>query len=139
MKKCACGCGISIPKINKKGKFAKFVHGHNNRNIKWPLEIREKVSKSLREWYKDADKDTLKNRYHKISISNQGKKPSEGSFIKGHSTWNKGKVGYLAGKTNPNWKGGRAFMNGYWFIRVATGKYKKKARIVMGEYLKKDL
>ena len=31
LKFCDCGCGNTIPEINKKGKNAKFVKGHNMR------------------------------------------------------------------------------------------------------------
>ena len=31
---------------------------------------------------------------------------NNGSFQKGHPTWNKGLKGYMAGSTNSNWKGG---------------------------------
>ena len=142
MKLCECGCGTSIPNINKKGKSAKFVHGHNNRGIVWPKEIRDKVSSSLRGWYKQ-NKNSLqyKNRLIKIGNGNRGKVVSDTTKekLKGRIPWNKGVIGFMAGEQNSNWKGGKALMNGYWFIRIDRGVYKKRSRIEMETYLWKEL
>src|SRR3989304_5996463 len=139
MKVCECGCKTKIPKINKKGKLARFAHGHNNRGVKWSVNVKDKVSSSLKKWYKNVDSSLLKDRYIKISNSNKGKSATRGSFKTDHKTWNKGKIGYLAGEQNSNWKGGKALMNGYWFIRIDRGVYKKRSRIEMETHLGKKL
>ena len=46
---CDCGCGNLIPEINKMGKIAKFLHGHNRRGMKHPNYI-PKIGKQHYNW-----------------------------------------------------------------------------------------
>lgn len=34
--KCACGCGTEFPEVGSSGKKRRYVHGHNNRGVKFP-------------------------------------------------------------------------------------------------------
>ena len=135
---CECGCGTKIPAINKKKLPARFLHGHNNRDVTKSFSTISKLSSAIEKWHKE-NKGTVpyKNRYKKISISNKGRIWGI-PFKEGHQTWNKGKL-HLTKERNPNWKGGKAFMGGYWFIRVATGNYKKLSRINMEKHLRRNL
>lgn len=50
------------------------------------------------------------------------------------------KVGYSqTGEKNPNWKGGRYVSNGYEFVLVSEKEYKLKHRVVMENFLKREL
>lgn len=43
-KLCECGCGIEIESLDKWNRKRRFVHGHNNRNIKFSEDHKTKMS-----------------------------------------------------------------------------------------------
>ena len=131
---CKCGCGKRIKKVNFKGELANYYHGHNNKGINWQLTIREKVSRSVK-------------KYHELAHPKQGKicGTCGKKFVVAYADRDR-KYCSLGcyhkinkGENNASWKGGLVLQQGYVMLKQLDGKYKKRARIIMEEYLKKDL
>lgn len=49
VRQCECGCGELIPSVNKKGKVARFRHGHNGRGSRLAALQTFKVCETCRE------------------------------------------------------------------------------------------
>ncbi len=161
--KCKCGCGKPTKKILKnhrklgrvKGKYSKFIVGHNLGIQTNPMENLDSVNKIKQktiERYKDEEycnkhKKACKDYYktHKHHIKGKPKLPSQKlkmsiSKIKWYEnnpekaklkavkvSETKKRKGYWKGKKNPNWQDGKSFEPyGLEFNKELKEKIKKR-------------
>ena len=131
---CSCGCGRRIQKINSRGELAKFLYGHNNRGIKWSVNIRNKLASSVKRYHELAHPKQnkscgyCKKKYIVTYADRDRKYCSLSCYHKNNRREN-----------NSSWKGGLVLQQGYVMLKLPSGVYKKRARIIMEEFLNRKL
>jgi hypothetical protein len=130
-RKCACGCGGETKRI-KKGKFNKFISGHNSKAGGNPF-----IGKKHSEETKQKIREKAIGRIVSIETREKISKAGIGRIVSDKTREKIGEHRRLS--DHPLWKGGVMHAYGRIFIRIGPKKYKARSRIVIEQSIGREL